>query len=297
MSLGLTGFDVSLNGVPTDLSYIFQPLGNDAGTTTLTNYFTNLQGTISSAKDLNQIFLPLGTNPMASPTGFNYYDTNYKDLNQLFAGKVPFTTTGNPTVSYDINTHTYTIIFYNNGSITFNTTINNASLTLVGGGGGGGGGSGYSVVSNIAGNGTGGSYSSISTPYTFYTMSYNVIIGTGGTGGAGTGSGNQNGNSGNNGTETIFGGITLVSGGGGGAGGVTNNPNINANGATGLSPYNGNATNGTRHYSDSIPGIAGPYAGGGGGGGGGGTQDYTGYDNGNGGNGSIGVCVISFTYP
>ena len=70
---GLTGFDVS--GV--DLSYIFQP--RTSGTNQETKYIAK------NGLDLSNIFQPLGTNPLAPLTGFNYKDTNnpsnYLDLN------------------------------------------------------------------------------------------------------------------------------------------------------------------------------------------------------------------------
>ena len=179
---GLTGF-IASNGQ--DLINIFQPLGSAVATNIFTNYVTNLQGALGNYDDLNQLFLPLGTNRMAPLTGYYYKDTDTdnssKDLNQLFAGKDPFTTTGSPQVSYNNYNSIYTIIFYNNGSITFNTTINTASLTLVGGGGAGGGFSiTYSVSNNGGGGGGGSEYYYNDNVQLLNATPYDIIIGAGG---------------------------------------------------------------------------------------------------------------------
>jgi hypothetical protein len=64
-------------------------------------------------QDLSSVFQQLGTtNPNASDTKFKYTDLagNEPDLNTLFAGKVPFTTTGLiSTTIYSSNTYTITI--------------------------------------------------------------------------------------------------------------------------------------------------------------------------------------------
>jgi hypothetical protein len=101
---GLTGFTVG----DLDLSLIFQPYYS--GTNPTTNYITNMNG---YPQDLSSVFQQLGTtNPNASDTKFKYTDLagNEPDLNTLFAGKVPFTTTGLiSTTIYSSNTYTITI--------------------------------------------------------------------------------------------------------------------------------------------------------------------------------------------
>ena len=117
----------------------------------------------------------------------------------------------------------YYITFTTNGTITFNSTITNASIICVGGGGGGG--SGVSFISaNVSGRGGGGGGNYQITSQTLTSGSYSITVGQAGTagqagtfGGAGTPGGAGGISSVNNPLSTTI--LQCSGGGGGGSGG------------------------------------------------------------------------------
>jgi hypothetical protein len=305
---GLTGFDVSLNGNSTDLSYIFQHY--TSGSNPTTHYIA------TNGLDLSNIFQPLGTTyPKASLTGFNYTNTSgvQQDLNTLFAGKVPFAISGLAnTSSYSSGTYTITMTS-GSGSITFYTSVS-AHIMLIGGGGNGGNASTYY---GGTGGGAGGTsiYNkypiTINTPYSItvggvsksttgfgMTASYGSSGDSGGSGGGASGGNpsgggvNHSGGSGGGAPYANYGSYS-TGGGGGGSYNGTNGGNSGYYGANDVSSYGTGGSNGggnggaSNNYGQ--PGNNATYYGGGGGGGG--------NTNGSGGSGKGGVCIITFTYP
>lgn len=217
---GLTGFDVSLNGVPTDLSYIFQPYSSGSNPTT--NYIAK------NGLDLSNIFQPLYLSSIYNITSnSNNIDITNNISNNLY----------NISIGKKSTSGTVTIEFLQ--SIT-------ATVMLVGGGGGGGpqpggfiagaGGGGETLFfsyyfssgssySFFLGSGANG-YSS-STTLTTYTSNNGLPgdIGTnnpvGGNGGGTNGNGGQGGSlsDGTNGTYANISNVYSIGGGGGAAGG------------------------------------------------------------------------------
>jgi hypothetical protein len=161
-----TGFDVSLNGVPTDLIDIFQPYSS--GTNQDTKYITNMNG---YPQDLSGIFQPWdGETTQAQETK---YIANGKDLSDIFQPLQLFyisSNTSNISISIPpIVNNTYTI-YIGNGeinehgsvSITF-TKLINSTIMLIGGGGAGN-------------NNAGGGGETVFFNYTFQPGTYNITI-------------------------------------------------------------------------------------------------------------------------
>ena len=234
---GLTGFDVSLNGVPTDLINIFQPY--NSGSNPTTNYITNMNG---YPQDLSNIFQPYisGSNPTT-----NYIATNGLDLSNIFQPlslypSIIYTITSNPNnidVSNNISNNLYNISIGTNntsGTVTlqFLQSIT-STVMLVGGGGGGGGGGGetlffsYTFISGSSysfflGSGLGSNELSttLTTPEnTVYTANCGKSGYYGGNGGGAYGnggiSGNTTNNDGTNGTYFNYNNVLYSIGGGG----------------------------------------------------------------------------------
>jgi hypothetical protein len=146
-----TGYKIN-NG--SDLSTIFKPRGT---TTAIANTgFNDLSG-----NDLSTRFKAKGSSTTTiGLTGYNVGSSKI-DLNALFMDinfvEIVYTATGNYTSSQNSG---YTILQFNVGSssVTFNTTINNAGMIIVGAGGrGGNGGADFnSQVMYYYGGGGGG---------------------------------------------------------------------------------------------------------------------------------------------
>ena len=211
-----------------DLSSIFQPLSLGTPYGTATGY------KIPNGEDLNQIFAVYpGSGTKANTTG---YQIGANDLCNIFAKynpSPPFTTTG--TVQTEYISNYYIVTFDSSGSITFNSSISNASIICVGGGGGGGAGistgtSPFGVTDSGRGGGGGGNYQITNVNLT--TGTYITNIGLGGKGGTNWSSDYQGGTGQtslvkNPSSTTI---ISCSGGGGGGSGGQTNkNPGIGGN--------------------------------------------------------------------
>jgi hypothetical protein len=231
-----------------DLSSIFQPYSSGARATA-TEYKVGGQ-------DLNTIFAPYNSSlKKAIVTG--YTTVNGSDLNEVFAKKDPFTTTG--TVEVDYQSNYYIITFKSSGSITFVSSINdvsNASIICVAGGGGGG--AGICLFQNLnpsfyagRGGGGGGNYQISNVNLT--NIKYTVNVGLGGLGGQDYNSSYQ----GRPGTmsEVKTSSATIIScsgGGGGGSGGQTINiPGLGGNVTTPSSTTNGGGGGGG---SNGVPG-------------------------------------------
>lgn len=149
----------------------------------LTNIFNSENSSVTAAstgfvindKDLAQIYTPLGTNFQLQSSSTNIIATNGNDLNELFelnfidysASKASFTTT--PVNSGCIITVT------SNGIISFNYSIDNMDIYMIGGGGAGG----EFSANNAGGGGGGGGYGG-GTVSINNVISVDCEIGTGG---------------------------------------------------------------------------------------------------------------------
>ena len=103
----------------------------------------------------------LGFNKTSITLSTGNFDSSFNFLAigprpSIFYPVIPFSTTGAPSVIYDIsgNTMIITLTYYTNGSLSINTVPDSASYTLVGGGGGGS--NGGTDTSNSYGPGGGG---------------------------------------------------------------------------------------------------------------------------------------------
>jgi hypothetical protein len=168
-----TGFKFNYNSTTVDFSDVFLPY--TSGTAQTTNYIAQ------DGNDLGTIFEP-GANTIT--TGYkNQTGTDLGTLFVSFSQVPPFTITGVQGTDYDFVyvSGVYTILIYNNVTVTWTqsiTNINGVTLYMVSGGGGGGGGN----ASFNSGGGTGGVPAKcIFLPSA--TNSYDFVIGTGGLGG------------------------------------------------------------------------------------------------------------------
>ena len=286
--LGLTGF-IAASGQ--DLSYIFQKWDGVTPVAQETKYLTTLSGALATSKDLNQIFQPGTSIPLIPLIPF----INVSDLSYTFFYNA---------------TKTIIMITAGSGTISFNTAVSGATISLIGGGGGGSHGS----TSIRYGGGSGGYCNKIFN--LTQSISYSVSIGTGGIGGTAS---SVTGGSGGN---TIFNSsLTAYGGGGGGnsagAGGSASTGTgitfqIGSNGWASPDSTNmtggiggtsnftkflfGNSTGGSHGFNTATSSIKGGpdcYGGGGyGGGGGGGSGNLNSRGSGDGGKGASGVCII-----
>ena len=113
--LGLTGF-IAASGQ--DLSYIFQKWDGVTPVAQETKYLTTLSGALATSKDLNQIFQPGTSIPLIPLIPF----INVSDLSYTFFYNA---------------TKTIIMITAGSGTISFNTAVSGATISLIGGGGGG----------------------------------------------------------------------------------------------------------------------------------------------------------------
>ena len=191
-----------------------------------------------------------------------------------------FSTTGNPTIYVQGNE--YVIAFLQNGSITFNYSLELKYLCC--GGGGGGGGATFGGDDGGGGGGGGGGNIKNNSLFSDITV-YNIIIGAGGLGGAG-GTTSSFGSPGLSGSNSTFIGtnaniIALGGAGGGGSGDGTSGGT--SGGGGGISTGTIGSVGGGGAYNDK--GGNGFLGGGGGGGGGYGSST------GMGGNGAVNISI------
>jgi hypothetical protein len=168
-----------------------------------------------------------------------------------------------------------TITFSINGTITFNCTGINFTVTCVGGGGGGGGGSN----DGGGGGGGGGGGQILISSLSSTTSQYLVVVGNGGSGGSTT---TSNGLFGTDGEPSSFDVILTAFGGYGGLGGI--NLNHTTYGPGGAGGNNGDNTGTGGAGGNNTVGASGT----GGGGGGGGGYSY------GGGNGSTNTTLFGY---
>uniref|UniRef100_A0A6C0I9C2 Glycine-rich domain-containing protein n=1 Tax=viral metagenome TaxID=1070528 RepID=A0A6C0I9C2_9ZZZZ len=186
-----------------------------------------------------------------------------KALNKLFycqtriiptpEPKFPFTGSG---FTYTFSENMYTIVFKNNGNITF---TNDCIIEYIIAGGGGGGGAAGTNPGGGGGAGGGGGGGEVINSFQNITNNQliNIVIGNGGTGGVSNTSNGQNGQQ----TAIISALFTIAANGGLGGG-----RGINADGGNGGNSGSG-GLGGNGSQTPNIPATSGTNGGGGGGGG------------------------------
>jgi len=234
------------------------------------NWSVTITPPIPSTIDLDLIY-PTGNINVLQNTTFNVtlnVTCRYAKCNEVNVSLDPPAIGGNITTDGDYTVHT----FFENGSITFPSSITEVEVLVVAGGGGGGG--------TIAGGGGGGGLLyNLSHPVT--ATNYTVVVGSGGLGALGYNSAEQ---TGRNGTNSSF--DTLIARGGGGGAGWSGYPpavggsggGASAGGTTGAAGISGQGNKGGNYVTNY-----------GGGGGGASTEgDWgVGYNNATGGNGTM----------
>lgn len=184
-------------------------------------------------------------------------------LNKLYYCQTRITPTPEPTFpftgsgfTYTFSENMYTIVFKNNGNITF---TNDCIIEYIIVGGGGGGGSAGTNPGGGAGAGGGGGGGEVITNFQNITNNQliNIVIGNGGTGGV------SNISSGQNGQQSVITSLSFTIAVAGGLGG---SQGINADGGNGGNSGSG-GLGGNGSQTPNTPATNGTNGGGGGGGG------------------------------
>jgi len=191
-----------------DLSALFAPLAAGASTTAKPTGFTYLDASGNNS-DLNTLFAPWSSDLLQGMSTTNMISLTGQDLSYVFEARVPFTTTGTNTVTYDSVSKYYTIVFSTSGSLTFIRPVLNFNITAIGGGGGGGGDTEY-LGSNAdnnwtdiysGGGGQGGGYA-VTTTSSTSAQTYSITVGTGGAAGVAAAFTEETSTDGSNGLDT-----------------------------------------------------------------------------------------------